>query len=221
MLNPQQVSHVENLTRGQRDCPYWLMYRKGRLTSSNFGLVLRAIRRGTYPPSLYKTLLGEYSLDGVKAIQWGMDHEDTAVRQFVQEAASLGIQSVGKCGLFLDNLGILGASPDRVYDEEGLLEIKCPFVSRNEPASHYLQRADSPFKFVNDLVVLNPDHTYYHQIQGQLYLTGRSVCYLVIWTTKNMAVCPISKDTQWEVNLALLRKFYKEKLLPKMLEGGI
>ena len=31
-----------------------------RLTASNFGLVIAAIRRESFPPSLYKTLTGGY-----------------------------------------------------------------------------------------------------------------------------------------------------------------
>ena len=37
--------------------------RKGRITASNFGKVLKAIKRNRYPPSLMKTLLGQYATD--------------------------------------------------------------------------------------------------------------------------------------------------------------
>lgn len=37
-------------------------YRKKRVTASNFGLVLKAVKRNSYPPSLFKTLLGQYNL---------------------------------------------------------------------------------------------------------------------------------------------------------------
>ncbi len=53
-----KIPLIAELTKGQRDNVYWGCYRKHRLTSSQFGRVLTAIRRGRYPPSLFKSLAG-------------------------------------------------------------------------------------------------------------------------------------------------------------------
>ncbi|XP_059895468.1 uncharacterized protein LOC132448321 [Gadus macrocephalus] len=39
-----------------------MAYRHERITASNFGLVLAALKRNSYRPSLFKTLLGQYNL---------------------------------------------------------------------------------------------------------------------------------------------------------------
>lgn len=46
----------------------------------------------------------------------------------------------------------------------------------------------------NGSLSLKTTHDYWHQIQGQLYLTGTECCDLVIWTTKDMQIVRIVKD---------------------------
>jgi hypothetical protein len=53
-----KIPLIAAITAGQRDNVYWGCYRKHRLTSSQFGRVLAAVRRGQYPPSLFKSLSG-------------------------------------------------------------------------------------------------------------------------------------------------------------------
>lgn len=61
-LTPQQIKEVCKMTIGQAKNEAWLTSRKNRLTASNFGVVLAAIQRNKYPPSLYKRLTGMYIL---------------------------------------------------------------------------------------------------------------------------------------------------------------
>jgi hypothetical protein len=51
----------------------------------------------------------------------------------------------------------MGASPDRLIGEDGLLEIKCP----------------APHTHVKTLLDQNLDRDHYPQIQGQLLVTGK------------------------------------------------
>ncbi|KAL9976556.1 hypothetical protein ACROYT_G013875 [Oculina patagonica] len=108
---------VSKITVGQRDNPAWHLARKGRLTASNFGSVLQAKR---VTPSLLKRLLGEYDLTRVKAVQWGLNNEEEALKAFTNLT---GI-TVTETGLWLDGPGILGASPDGIVDEDSVLELE-------------------------------------------------------------------------------------------------
>lgn len=47
-------------------------YRKKRITASNFGLVLGAVKRKRYLPSLFKTLLGQYNLKQSSNVSYGV-----------------------------------------------------------------------------------------------------------------------------------------------------
>src|SRR5664279_2247680 len=50
-VSTDQIVAIEKLTHGQHTNKFWTAFRCGRLTVSNFGLVLRACRRNSYPPS--------------------------------------------------------------------------------------------------------------------------------------------------------------------------
>jgi hypothetical protein len=78
-VDTKLIQEISNMTSDQRDSPSWHMVRRGRLTASNFGHVLKA-KRAT--PSLVKRLLGEYNLSGVKAVTWGVNNEDEGVKAF-------------------------------------------------------------------------------------------------------------------------------------------
>ncbi|KAI4470585.1 hypothetical protein MML48_1g14934 [Holotrichia oblita] len=70
---------VTEATIGQSKNNYWLITRKHRLTANHFGRVLAAVKANKYPTSLYKSLLNEYNLDGIRAIQWGKENEPLAL----------------------------------------------------------------------------------------------------------------------------------------------
>ena len=60
------------MTVGWTANPAWQNLRKGRLTASNSGLILKAKR---ITPSLMKRVLSEYDLSGIQAIAWGIGNE--------------------------------------------------------------------------------------------------------------------------------------------------
>ena len=105
-------------------------------------MYLQAIERGSYPKSLFKTLLNEYDLSGVAAIKWGNENEDNAKIAYEKltgiilstfilvrfryipncchtltvtallSSLSVTGTTVQNTGLWLHSSGILGASPD-------------------------------------------------------------------------------------------------------------
>ncbi|KAJ8945483.1 hypothetical protein NQ314_009236 [Rhamnusium bicolor] len=63
-LTKDRIVEVQKLTVGQTNNPAWYIARKHRLTASNFGQVLKAYKRGRFPPTLFQTLTGA-SPDGI------------------------------------------------------------------------------------------------------------------------------------------------------------
>ena len=62
-------------------------------------------------------------VSGVKAVQWGIKMEATAIRQFEEQTG----HEVSSTGLWLHSSGILGASPDGfIQTHNAVLEVKCP-----------------------------------------------------------------------------------------------
>ena len=217
-MSPEDRGRIEELTRGQRTNSNWFLYRRGRITASNFGAVLAAEKRGSYPDSLHKTLVGSYCLEGVKAIQWGIDNENEAVTAYQQISP---LEKIAECGFYINESGMLGASPDRLCGENGILEVKCPFKHRNNTIVEAIACDKKFYLYMShsdQSILLKTDHTYYDQIQGQLYVTGRAFCMFVVYTIKECVAVKIDKDINWASNIQRLETFYKEKYLPKLLE---
>lgn len=216
-LSQDTIIFAEEISRGQRLNSNWLKFRRGRLTASNFGVVLDAIKRNRFPDSLFKTLLGEYDISRVKAVQWGIDLEETAVRTY-EETFQMKTR---ECGIFLETSGILGASPDRLVGTLGLLEVKCPYKYRDQKIAEAISDKGFYLFQQNGFYQLREDHPYYHQVQGQLHVADKLLCTLVVWTTQDCVFVRVKRDVNWAHNLELLRMFYRTKLLPKLLQGGI
>jgi hypothetical protein len=56
---------------------------------------------------------------------------------------------------------------------------------------------------------------YYHQVQGQLYITGTRSCDLCVWSEKSTIKLVKEKDEQWSRNISALENFYATVFLPE------
>lgn len=123
-LRERQSRHIsiERETIGQRDCDKWKTYRYGLLTASNFGLVCCARSPESYS-NIVKSILYT-KLAGLKEIEHGNTNEHKAIRALEE----LERVSIDKCGLFIDVKNYcLGASPDGLIGQNGIVEVKCPY----------------------------------------------------------------------------------------------
>lgn len=64
------------------------------------------------------------------------------------------------------------------------------------------------------MICINYEHDYYAQIQGQLHILNRSICYLTIWTIKDLVIVEIHKDPGWIENISKLVSFYFQQFIP-------
>lgn len=213
-VDTETARNISLLTAGQRNNPTWHIVRKGRLTASNFGSVLTAKRT---TPSLIKRLLGEYDISRVKAVAWGVTNESEAVKAFEGEK---NLQVV-ETGVWLHESGVLGASPDGLVGQDHVLEVKCPYTQRSQTLEESLKHKTFCLVQNEGKYELKRDHVYWHQVQGQLYLTKRNFCFFVVWTTTWCVIVEIPKDPEWEVNLNKLADFYFRQLFPKIVEGEL
>uniref|UniRef100_A0AAV2JRC3 YqaJ viral recombinase domain-containing protein n=2 Tax=Knipowitschia caucasica TaxID=637954 RepID=A0AAV2JRC3_KNICA len=132
-VSPQQKEAIERATVGQTKNALWMAYRRKRITASNFGLVLAAVKRNSYPPSLFKTLLGHYNLkQGAHACDWGIVHEQKAKEEYMKRTGVTFQES----GVFLSDSGLLGGSPDGLVSDDCIIEfmntVRLGISSRSE-----------------------------------------------------------------------------------------
>ena len=140
------------------------------------------------------------------AMQWGIDHEDDARTAYEVHTGNL-VELTG----FIPHPTVkyLGASPDGLIDDDGILEIKCP-----NPATHigYLRGGVVP-------------EEYRPQVLLQLVVTGRKWCDFVSYDprAKELAFFCVRWTPTQEERDALLeecKKFLEEteKVLNELKE---
>ena len=75
------------------------------------------------------------------------------------------------------------------------------------------------FDFVNGKLSLKLDHDYYHQVQGQMAITGIHVCDFVVWTLDEFFVQTVCFDSEFWMNTCLpkLENFFYYFFLPEIV----
>ena len=142
------------------------------MTASNFGSVIDAKR---VTPSLIKRLLVEYDISLVRAVAWGVTNEAEAIKAFT---AKIHLEVV-ETGVWLDESGVLGASPDGLVGEDHVLEAKCSYTLRNASIEGALKSETFCLEKNKDgSYSLKRNHVYWHQVQGQMYLELLLFCCL-------------------------------------------
>ncbi|KAK4882859.1 hypothetical protein RN001_006178 [Aquatica leii] len=192
---------IEVATRGQHTNQLWRSMRKNLLTASNFGAVIKR-RISTPCHNLVKRLL--YA---------------TAIEMYETKTHN----SVQKCGLFVDIKNpFLAASPDGLIGNDGLVEIKC-LPSIGDSKMRDIEHKNLCFEVINETIRLKRNHSYYYQVQGQLNISQRQFCDFVMYSNNDFFVerILVDKNLWTEHMLPKLIYFYKECILPEIIDGRI
>ena len=175
----------------------WFKICKGRVTGSNVGAIL-GLSPFMKPEDVMRRMVRDWhnapsEFTGNAATEYGTFHEKIAKMDyemkhvFYKEAQEVGFYT------FQD---WLGASPDGLIGDDGLIEIKCP----------YGQRDKNPPVFKN----IKQQMHYYAQIQVQLFVTQRTVCAFYQWSPHGSTLEHIPLNPKWlEENLPMLKLFYE------------
>jgi len=219
---------IETKTRGKGKNSNWIDARKGRITSSNFGLVCKK-KSDTTPEATLKTVMG-YREFKTPATEWGKSHEPAARRIYIREIKSTHNDvHVAIPGLVVNpELPYLGSSPDgfvtceHCSDKEGLLEIKCPYKYRNMSPTDAAKDSKFCSKVVDGKLKLKVDHNYYYQVQGQLGISKRIWCDFYIWTLQGTSVQRIYfNESFWSDMLKKLKEFYRQFVVPELFSNRV
>ena len=205
-LNKTQCQVLEKNTRKQALSAEWREARRFRLTASNFGTICkRTEKRDT---SKLCDELHNGPTFKTEAMKLGIKCERLA-RSKLEDMEGVTVELASLC--VNPKHPHLGASPDGFIGKDTLVEIKCPFAGRDEkikPGKNF------PFWGTNacgELVLLSKSN-YYYQVQGQLYLTDRSICEFVVYTNADIKVINIPFDGDFCTHMLLppLHAFYEE-----------
>ena len=215
---------IEEATRDQYLCDKWFAERKTRLTSSRFGLICK--RKKAVTKRFCQKLVDGRDLRKVPAVAYGLAHEAVALERF---RVQMGFEVIRKAGFFIcHRLPFLGATPDgiipksdeakandQIRREEALVEIKCPYNHRfNGKAPDYLElQKDGQYE-------LSKKHNYYYQVQCQLYVCEKDVCYFVVFTFPRLYIVKVYKVVDFcELHMIpKLKEFYFNYFKPMIVD---
>ena len=118
--------------------------------------------------------------------------------------------------------GYLAGTPDGTVGADALVEVKCPMKCK-ENSLEDVAKTDSTFclEYDNekDKLALKKTHNYYHQIQGQLHVAGRSKCFFLVWSPTEHHLETVDYDPQfWEEIEETLDQFFMNCLLPEIAD---
>ena len=199
MMSTDETSAIEEATRKQSCSSLWFEHRKYRITASRFAEICKATQRRDMA-KLCQSIVSSNRITTAAVIH-GQQFEAHGISSFVEK---FGVQ-VNPVGLVVSQeYPYLGATPDGVVGEECVVEVKCPYGWRNSiiaPGEKF------PWlEQVGEKIRLKPTSNYYHQVQGQMGITGRAFCYFIVFTFKDLFVEKIAHDVE----------FWKYSMLPKL-----
>ena len=178
----------------------WFKARKGKLTGSNIGAAL-GVNPWKTPEDLIRQMVREYhgtesEFTGNIATEHGTLHEPLATLDYMGDTGNM----VQECGFYTHPLhDWLGASPDGLVDDDGVVEVKCPFGKRNKNPPEFKTCADQPH--------------YFAQVQIEMACTGRQWCDFYQWAKNGDSLERIDYDPKWFTdNLPVLFYFYERYL---------
>ena len=181
--------------------PEWYSARKYRITASAVGGIL-GLSPFQKPSDVMRRMINEYKglpneFTGNAATEWGVFNEDGAIQQYELKTGN----RVQKCGFFAYE-DWLGCSPDGLLENNGMIEVKCPFGLRS---------ADDPkFKTAQQQT------HYYAQIQLQMYVMGRTWCDFYQWAPHGESLETVKYDKPFmDTILKPLRMFYDQYLIER------
>lgn len=234
-LNAAKESFLQNLkqltsdkrkilisTINQRDSSDWIELRKNMLTASNFGLVVKR-RENTSKAKLVENILFQRNLNNIAAIAHGVENEHLALQQLaIQEKVT-----IEPCGLFVDHeYPFIGATPDGLIGQDTVVEVKCPLVAFKKDLHECIKENKIQIWKYNKkskLIELNKNSNWFHQIQGQLHVTGREKCLFAVWSGENKPLKTeiIKKDDDfWKRKMKdKLVSFFMDWLLPEIVNS--
>ena len=207
-VTPELCFQIERETRLQTQSSVGYQVRVRRITSSKCG---RILMQRKWTPALLKSCLYPKPLYPLpQSIAWGIRNEPVACQEYATFQNTRGHPdlSASPSGFVIHStLSWLGASPDaRVMDPSvpntnGIAEFKCPFSHRTVKPEEACNNSLFCGEMVDGQFRLKRKHTYYHQIQLQLFVGSdlyTGWCDFALYTPVGMAVERIEPDQEWQ-----------------------
>ena len=217
-ITAEDADLIERSTRKQAKSKSWFRYRAGRITASNMKAACR-----TNPDSPSKSLINSICYPesvsfSTKATTWGCEHENVAREKY----HSFNTENHHKFRLDPSGLHIhpsyphLGATPDGLVScdccGQGVLEIKCPYSVKDATKHDCLTHTSVG-------LTLSKTHSYYFQIQSQIFICQKEFCDFVLWTEGTVHMERILPDAEFWQEISQQASFFFHNVILLELVG--
>lgn len=202
---------IEQDSREQSSSKNWFKVRAIRISSSHFGKICKATDRRDKDKLAFQIMRQE-EINSAPVCH-GIKNEPIAVKK-IEELKNI---TTSKCGTFISlTHPFLCSSPDRIIDNETVMEVKCPFTARDK----HISATTVPYLLEeNGQLILNSHHDYYFQVQGQLFCSERQRCLFVVYTLNDIHSQYIERDNNFiEAMVTKLSEFYSFHFEKAMLK---
>ncbi len=228
-VTPISAHEIEVKTRDQALSEEWMPERYPRLTASVAADVFN-LGDKTDNTCVLNKIFGKKTYAGkIKALEYGKDHEDTAIREY-ERVNGIPPNTVQKVGLVVSlKNGIFGASPDGYVGADGMVEVKCPYSLFLQdklglgPAAWPEISKGSSLSHVNGKLELKKKHAHYYQVVMQIYVTGRQWCDYFVWSEHGHFMERVFRtpetDILWSKMERKLEKFWDENVAPELVDS--
>ena len=234
-VTDKMAKSLESETRSQSKCSLSFKHRAGRVTASCMKQVCHT--DVTNPAqSLVKSICYPQELSfSRKQTDWGLKHKKVARELYLKaQKQHHNDLIVADSGLVINpQWPFVAATPDGIVDckccGKGVLEIKCPYSHRDESVESAASK-DEKFCLKKDdegSLHLDHGHSYYYQVQTQLFVCSVDYCDFCVCTfatTKDGDFPPyiehiVRDNKSWETCIMKAKQFFATCLLPEVLEN--
>lgn len=184
----------------------WLALRAGIPTASSFDRIITPKGKASAQAEKYMHKLLAERMMGHPVTEFAGPWADRG-KELESDAAayyeSTREMTVERVGFVTNDTRTIGASPDRLVGEDGLLELKVP--AEHTHVAYLLTRA--------------VDADYYPQVQGQLWVTGRSWLDIMSYHPEMPpALIRVERDEKFIASLAAAVEAFSGELERVVLE---
>ncbi|CAN7995613.1 unnamed protein product [Ixodes hexagonus] len=204
-LTLAEAQHLEEETRGQSRSMLWHTEREKRITASQFGDIVK--RQAPVNEKFLRTIFsGGHGT--TRHMRVGLQNEAAALKRY-KAKQKVKVFGVGLC--VNPGLPMLGASPDGlVWDEDiqeyGLVEVKTVSRAIDARLTTFEEVMGRGFvEFIRADKSVDKKHKHYHQMTGQLAVTGLGWCDLVVDWAEDCWITRVPFDEALWVNVMVPR----------------
>lgn len=208
---------INRCTIGQHLVQKWREMQNKLLTSRYFSRIINARGPESYSNIVFDIIYKKTAFSNTADSRHQHIYEKKALQCFFDRHGSA---YVSESGLFIDPVHcFLGATPFRLYGQDGTIFIKCPREAFKLKIEDAIEKKMIPiWKLVDSVVTVNKSSSWYIELQAELHIAEKTFAYLVVFVESDVKIEQIYRDDDfWYSTMEKPLVFFYEQAMIKEL----